>query len=443
MDQETLGQPLKKYTVRMEDGTVYHGVTARSSKEAMDKMTKGPQGPLAPGTEPPTKSLVAQPDIPGREEATAAGNRMVPSALLSMLPIGGTVAGGAITKKLGGGGFLQALGRMTGAFTGGAAEGKAKGGSPVGEGTLSMLTQGVLGEVPGVLGRVGKLARSEKALVSQEDKVAGTVVQRSQSVVPWWQGKFEPTHKGLVRMVQDEGPLLAREGFNKELQKTMPWLKGQTVNLTPEELQSLGIKVDPKWVRHYDYAAKGAKEVDSYEVPLDFAVNKATGQSTKRGVYSKVTHAADQALAEAPVAPEVKNAYQKARSAYAYSKSLEDVMDVPGVIDPVTKRLRLDILSQKVIKNKLLKTAASEGRSPEMRRLLREIAPVTTESPLRQNVGPFASGHVGPMRVGEGLSIKTAKNVPGYGPGPILRATPYVGGAVGQVAKDLAEGEGD
>jgi hypothetical protein len=441
-DDLTSDAPLKKYTVRMEDGTVYHGVRARSSAEAMARMSKGPQGPLAPRTEtPPTPQpspLVAQADVPGRAEAGSFGTT-AKNLMTGLLPIGGALAGGGAAALAGRGPLFSALARMTGAGLGGAVESKVKGEEPLTGGVLSAATQGIAGEVPGFLGRGVKLARSEAALKGVEDQTAAKVVTQSEASVPWWRGQFEPSHKGLVEMVQGEGPPLVRKGFDTVMQKVKPWLAGGTVDLSPEEARKLGFQISKLPQRTDAYT----KEVVGVEVPLDTAVDRVTGQSgASARLYRTVTTAADRWLAQAPLPPEMQTAYRQARGAYAYSKSLEDVMDVPGVIDPVTKRLRLDLLSQAVIKKKLLKTAATEGRAPEMRRLLREIAPITTESPLRTGVrAPFTSAHVGPMRFGEGMMLPYAKNVPGYGPGPLLRATPYVGGALGQEGRELSEGE--
>jgi hypothetical protein len=446
-DDPTPDAPLKKYTVRMEDGTVYHGVLARSSAEAMDRMSKGPQGPLAPRADtPPTPQpgpLVAQPDVPGRAEAGSFGTT-AKNLLTGLLPIGGALAGGGAAALAGRGPLLSALARMTGAGAGGAVESKLRGEEPLTGGVLSAATQGIAGEVPSLIGRGMKLARSGPALRGVEDQAAAKVVTRSEASVPWWQGKFEPSHKGLVEMAQGEGPPLAQKGFGETMRKIMPWLKGETVDLTLDEARKLGVPLAKLPMR----TDPVTKEVVAVEVPLDTAVDKVTGQSGTGGVSSKlyrtVTMAADRALTQSPAPPELKGLYQQARKAYAYASAYQDVMNVPGVIDPVTKRLRLDILSQSVIKKKLLNTAATEGRAPEMRRLLREIAPLTTESPLRTGVRlPFSSAHVGPMRFGEGAQLPYAKNVPGYGPGPLLRATPYVGGAIGQEGRELLSAEGE
>ena len=159
--------PMKKWTVRMTDGTVYQGVQAHSAEEARQKMVKGPQGPLAPKPAPtPFMDPAAEKaritggmeDIlrkAGRSEEdikrttgriggklpgswTEVAGAAVPMAVGALVPAGRTIS------RVGGQLFGNILGR-------GAVEAGSEILKPTGEGPLSAGARGMAkGVIPGV-----------------------------------------------------------------------------------------------------------------------------------------------------------------------------------------------------------------------------------------------------------------------------------------------------
>lgn len=157
--------PVKKWTVTMKDGTVYHGVRATSAEEASRKMAEGPKGPLA-GTPGPTRVPRGQASFAGLPELarTAPAAVMGPAGAAATLTMEGTgpektptrgrdvlgdlvpLAAALIPGGRTAGRFARTLGaNMLGR---GAVEGGAEALNPTGQGPLGA---GVSGAIKGVL----------------------------------------------------------------------------------------------------------------------------------------------------------------------------------------------------------------------------------------------------------------------------------------------------